>query len=283
MEIYFNELSIQPNTQTVEASKEKVMELLSVMKQLRQYDINILRTFEGFYAEDLGSNYSFSSFLNDDTVKRDLKILVQSIIRNPCIPEVDSYEAEMFVNTKYDTLNHLTQYVAPEGIAISYINNVPVLSLIDFPYWQNSTLQLRIHNTNTNAPNLEDVLNISSLASLQSNEFVEWIKSITEIVGLNSYENILKIFPSEKYEFDAKAIEDIISWFYDDKRFLVRVKELIEDININPFTGGKGKTETLSGTGGRASKRIVKKDRIVYTYTSDKIHIHQCRGHYNDT
>ena len=141
MEIYFNELSIKPNSQTVAISRQKVMELLAVMKELRQHDINVLRTFEGFYAADLGCNYSFSSFLNDDTVKRDLKILLQSIIKNPCIPEIESYEAEMFVNTTYDTLNHLAQFEAPEGIAISFINNVPTFSLIDFPYWQNPNLQ----------------------------------------------------------------------------------------------------------------------------------------------
>lgn len=282
MEIYFNELSILPNAPTPDASREKVVQLLEVMKKLRQYDINVLRTFDGFYAEDLGGNYNFSSFLNDDTVKRDLKILLQSIIKNPCIPEIDSYEAEMFVNTQYDTLNHLTQYVAPEGIAISYINSVPTLSLIDFPHWQNSTLQLRILNANNTPPAIEEVINVSSLNSLQSNEFIEWVKSITEEIGLNSYENIVKTFPLDKYDFDAQAIDDILSWYYDDKRFLVRIKELIEDINSNPFTGGKGKTEPLGGTGGKASKRIIKKDRIVYTYTKDKIFIHQCRGHYND-
>jgi toxin YoeB len=63
---------------------------------------------------------------------------------------------------------------------------------------------------------------------------------------------------------------------------LVRIKELIEDIWVHPFTGGKGKTEPLGGTGGKASKRIIKKDRIVYTYSKNKIVIHQCRGHYDD-
>lgn len=283
MEIYFNELSIQPKTHTVEASREKVLKLLSVMKQLRQHDINVLRTFDGFYAEDLGDNYSFSSFLNDTSVTRDLKILLQSIIKNPCIPEDDCYEAEIFVNTKFETLNHRSQYVEPEGIAISFINIVPTLSLTDFPYWQNSNLQLRVYSGNNIEPILENVLNISSLNSIQSYEFQGWIKSITEEIELNSYENIIKIFPVEKYEFEKKAIEDILSWYYDDKRFLIRIKALIEDISINPFTGGKGKTETLGGKGGKASKRIIKKDRIIYTYTNDKILIHQCRGHYNDS
>lgn len=64
---------------------------------------------------------------------------------------------------------------------------------------------------------------------------------------------------------------------------MVRIKELLADIENNPFVGGKGKTEILSNTSGKASKRIIKKDRIIYTFTQEKIIIHQCRGHYNDT
>lgn len=211
-----------------------------------------------------------------------MKILLQSNIKNPCIPEIDSYEAEMFVNTRFKTLNHFSQYVEPEGIAISFINEVPTLSLVGFQQWENSTLQLNVFIENNELPTHENVINISSVNSINSNEFQEWIKSITDEIGLNSYENIVIAFPIEKYEFDTKAIDDILSWYYDDKRFLKKIKELIEDISKNPFTGGKGKTETLGGSGGKASKRIIKKDRIVYTYTSDKIFIHQCRGHYSD-
>lgn len=282
MEIYFNELSIQPNSATLEDSKSKVLNLLHTMKALREYDIRALRTYDGFFGEDLGGGYTFTSFLTDITVKRDLKILLQSIIKNPIMPDLDSYEAEMFINTKYETLNHNKLYVAPEGIAVSFINEVPTLSLIDFPHWQTPTFILRVFSDNINIPTDETVLNISSTNSLIGKDFTDWIKSITTDIDLNSQENILKQFPVEKYEFDGKAIDDIISWYYDDKRFLVRIKELIEDINTNPFTGGKGKTEPLSGTNGKASKRIIKKDRIVYTYTSEKIYIHQCRGHYDD-
>lgn len=278
MEIYFNELSIKPTSTSVNASRQKVMELLSVMKSLKEFEITALRTYEGFYAEDLGCNYSFSSFLSDDTVRRDLKILLQSIIKNPSIPDIDSDEAEMFVNTKYETLNYQHELVAPEGIAVSYINAVPTLSLIDFPHWQNSTLQLNIYEKEE--PIRENIINVSSLQSLQTNEFSEWVKSITTEIELKDYESIVKLFPIDKFNFDNRAIEDIIFWFYDDKRYLVRIKELLNDIGANPFLGGKGRTENLGG--GRASKRIVKKDRVVYTYTNDRIFIHQCRGHYND-
>ena len=128
----------------------------------------------------------------------------------------------------------------------------------------------------------ENILNVHSSNCVNEIAFKDWLSYLNPSITLNSEENIYKVFPASQYQFEGKAIKDIISWFYDDKRYLIRVKELLEDILENPFKGGKGKTEPLSGTDGKISKRIVKKDRVIYKYTSDKIIIYQCRGHYED-
>jgi len=283
MEIYFNELSVSPKASTKDESKKKIIQLLYLMKALREYDITILRTYDGFYSEDLGADYNLSSFLNDSSVTLELRTLLMTIVRNPTIDNIESNEAEIFINTKYETLNHKEEYVLPEGLAVSNINNVPVLSLINHPFWIQESLLLRIYENNEEDTfSEESIVNVSNSDSVASESFLNWVKSITVDLQLNSKENILKEFPSEKYEMDNQAIDDILFWYYNDRRFLVRIKELIEDIPVNPFTGGKGKTEALVGTGGRASKRIVKKDRIVYTYSQEKIVIHQCRKHYDD-
>ncbi|MDM1047227.1 Txe/YoeB family addiction module toxin [Sphingobacterium hotanense] len=280
MEIYFNELSVAPKASTKDESKEKIIQLLYLMKALRKYDITILRTYDGFYNEDLGAGYNPSSFLNDGSVSLELRTLLMTIVRNPTIDNIESNESEIFVNTKYETLNHNGKYVSPEGLAISHINNVPALSLINHPFWIQEDLILRVYEEDNFIE--ESIVNVSGTESAASASFLDWVKSITVDLKLNSKENILKEFPPEKYEMDNQAIDDILFWYYNDRRFLVRIKELIEDIPVNPFTGGKGKTEALGGTGGRASKRIVKKDRIVYTYSQEKIVIHQCRKHYDD-
>src|SRR5690554_7681680 len=106
MEIYFNELSIFPKASTEDESKEKIIQLLYLMKVLREYDITILRTYDGFYSEDLGENYNLSSFLNDSSVSVELKTLLMTIVRNPTIDDIESNEADIFLNTKYETLNH---------------------------------------------------------------------------------------------------------------------------------------------------------------------------------
>src|SRR5690606_5915058 len=249
MEIYFNELSVSPEASTKEESKEKIVQLLYLMKALREYDITILRTYDGFYSEDLGADYSLSSFLNDSSVSVELKTLLMSIVKNPIIDDIESNESEIFVNTKYETLNHNGEYMSPEGLAISHINNVPTLSLINHPFWIQQDLILRVYEEDSFIE--ESIVNVSGTESVASASFLDWVKSITVDLKLNSKENILKEFPPEKYELDNQAIDDILFWYYNDRRFLVRIKELIEDIPVNPFTGGKGKTEALGGTGGR--------------------------------
>lgn len=127
-----------------------------------------------------------------------------------------------------------------------------------------------------------NILNLYSSGCVNQTAFKNWLNYLNPVIQLNSVVNIYQVFPAEKYQFDNEAIQDIISWFYDDKRYLNRVKELLEDISENPLNGGKGKKERLRGTNGKYSTRITKKDRIIYTYTINKIIIHQCRGHYDD-
>lgn len=168
----------------------------------------------------------------------------------------------------------------PEGIASAFVFNSPTISISSHPHWRNNILLLNVTH-NDDAQTVE-ILNLHSSECINQIAFQNWLAYLNPPIELNSEENIYKVFPAAKFQFEIKAIQDIISWFYDDKRYLTRVKELIEDIPQNPFKGGKGKTEPLGGTGGMASKRIQKKDRIIYTFTEGKIIIHQCRGHYND-
>lgn len=283
MEIFYNELSSHPLAANQEEAKARIIILLETMKSLREYGINIMRTHDGFYAELLSEDYSFSNFFGDPSVSMDLKILLRTIVANPFIEDTDSYEAEMFISNTFITQNHNDENVSPEGLACGFVFNSPVISIGSQEYWRRSHLSLAVTSSDTPAlVENHDILNLYSSNCINNPAFKGWISYLNPPVELNSEENIYKVFSASQYQFEVKAINDILSWFYDDKRYLIRVKELLEDIPNNPFVGGKGKTETLGGTGGKASKRIVKKDRIIYTYNKDKIIIHHCRGHYDD-
>lgn len=280
MEIYFNELSVLPQSISVTEARNKIITLIETMKALKEFDFNILRTHNNFYSEDLGLGYTFSSFVNDPEVTNSLKLLLLSIAKNPFIPDEDSNEAEMFIVNQFETKDHLGNPTSPEGVAISYVCDVPTISITGFPLWDSDSIPLKVTNTATNSSSDENVINLSNTKSVLNPNFTNWIKSITIDIQLNTYENIIKIFPQDKYEFDARAINEIISWYYDDKRYIVRIKNLIENIRKAPFVGGIGLTENLGG--GQGSKRIEKKDRVVYTVLDKKIIIHSCKKHYSD-
>lgn len=283
MEIFYNELSNKPLASNKEEARNRVLGLLNTMKSLREYDINIMRTHNDFFAEQLSDDYTMGSFFGDTEVSYELKLLLKTITANPFIEDEDSYEAEMFVTNTFSTQNEVNETVNPEGLASAYVFNSPTISIGSHEYWKKEYLTLSIiSDDNPDEVHQKQILNFFSENCVNNEAFQEWIAYLNPPVELNSKENIYSVFPANIYEFETRAVKDIISWFYDDKRFLIRVKELIEDIENHPFQGGKGKTESLSGTGGKASKRIVKKDRVIYTYTAEKIIVHQCRGHYDD-
>ncbi|MDR2622781.1 MAG: type II toxin-antitoxin system YoeB family toxin [Dysgonamonadaceae bacterium] len=282
MEIFYNELSREPIAADKEEAKHKIIKLLKTMEVLREKNINIMRTNDRFYAEMIAPDYSFSDFYNDPLVSMTLKILLRSITANPYICDENSYEAEIFVMNDFSIENHLQQQVHSEGLASAHIFNSPVISLSGHVHWEKDSLQLKITSSDGEKVKWADIPNIYSTTSISSNVFTAWFNSLAQGIQLNSEANIYKLFPENQFHFENQAVEDIVSWYYDDSRFLLRVKELINDILLNPFSGGKGKTEVLKGMSGKASKHIIKKDVIVYTYTKEKITIHQCRGHYKD-
>lgn len=283
MEIFYNEFSNRPLASNKEEARSRIIALLNTMKTLREYDINIMRTHNDFFATQLSDDYNFGNFIGDEEISFNHRLLLQTIVANPFIEDDDSYEAEMFISNAFSTQNEINEVVSPEGLASAYVFNSPTISIGSHEHWQNDFLILSIiSDDNPKEINQKEILNVFSEKCVNNAAFQEWISYLNPPVELNSKENIYSIFPVNTYEFETKAIKDIVSWFYDDKRYLIRVKELIEDIVNYPFQGGKGKTESLSGTVGKASKRIVKKDRVIYTYTAEKIIIHQCRGHYDD-
>ena len=283
MEAFFNELSCSPQAPNRVEAKNKILNLLETLKSVRKDGINVMRTAEIFYALHLSNDYTFADFFNDPSVSRDLKILFKGVTKRPYLEDDSSLEAEMFILSQFNTVDENGTATSPEGLAIAYVSNSPVISLTGNPHWERESIPLSITTNNDQEnPIQENIVNVHSPASVDADYFRAWLKSLIDGIQLDREENIAKVFPPDKFFFEARASKELISWYYDDKRFVTRIKDLIFDIVDNPFKGGKGLTETLGGTGGRASKRIIKKDRIIYTYKDNIIVIHQCRGHYDD-
>lgn len=81
--------------------------------------------------------------------------------------------------------------------------------------------------------------------------------------------------------FDPKAFEEFTKWGETDKKTFKRISKLIKGISRTPFKG-EGKPEPLKGARqGYWSRRIDKKNRLVYSVAEKEIRIVSCKGHYD--
>ena len=79
----------------------------------------------------------------------------------------------------------------------------------------------------------------------------------------------------------TNAWEDYCYWQKQDKKILERVNELIKDCLRSPYKG-IGKPEPLKGNyAGCWSRRITQEHRLIYKMNEQRLHILQCRYHYD--
>ena len=83
--------------------------------------------------------------------------------------------------------------------------------------------------------------------------------------------------------FSQRALGEIMSWAFNDRKILKRIQTLINDIQRNGLLEGIGKPERLKYEDEeRYSRRIDEKNRLVYTLKDGALFIVSCSGHYND-
>ncbi|MBN2578385.1 MAG: Txe/YoeB family addiction module toxin [Pirellulales bacterium] len=81
-------------------------------------------------------------------------------------------------------------------------------------------------------------------------------------------------------EFDVSAVEDLKYWVQQDRKKALRILELIQETQRNPFEG-RGKPEPLKHELSSCwSRRIDQEHRLVYQVTKDRIRFLACRYHY---
>jgi len=81
--------------------------------------------------------------------------------------------------------------------------------------------------------------------------------------------------------WQTNAWEDYCYWQKQDKKILERVNELIKDCLRSPFKG-IGKPEPLKGNyAGCWSRRITQEHRLICKINERRLHILQCRYHYD--
>ena len=76
------------------------------------------------------------------------------------------------------------------------------------------------------------------------------------------------------------AWEQYVEWVNKDKKIVVRINELIKDIDRNGLLNGIGKPEALKHEK-LCSRRIDDVNRLTYNFDNNKnLVIFSCKGHY---
>ena len=276
MEIFFNELSTNPKGADEGHARGLITGMLETMQQLQQRDHNVMRTHDGFYNLEVAADYNFAKYLRDEQVPLTLRMLLQSIVKSPYLDD-DSIGVDRYILQKIVANDHLGNPVCPDGLAAAFANDAHALSLNTHIQWRQRTIPIQVSSDNDEFLGSE-ILNFWDADSVRN-----WKEVQSSAIFLNTEENIKKKFPESQYLFEARAMEEMIDWYYDGDGVQNRIIRLIEDIAAHPFNGGLGKTEfLLHDKKGMASKRITGRDRLTYTYTATMITIHSCRGHYDD-
>lgn len=80
--------------------------------------------------------------------------------------------------------------------------------------------------------------------------------------------------------FTDPAWEDYLYWQQENKKFVKKINDLLQDIERHPFSG-IGKPEALRHElSGCWSRRIDREHRLVYEIKGDELWILTCRYHY---
>ena len=95
--------------------------------------------------------------------------------------------------------------------------------------------------------------------------------------------DVIMMLETKDTTFSQRALGEIMSWAFNDRKILKRIQTLIEDIQRNGLLEGIGKPERLKYEDEeRYSRRIDDKNRLVYTLRDGALFIVSCSGHYNE-
>jgi len=85
-----------------------------------------------------------------------------------------------------------------------------------------------------------------------------------------------------RLSFSEDAWNEYLYWQTQDRKTLKKINKLLKELQRTPFKGD-GKPEPLKNKNADVwSRRINKKDRLVYLVYDDSVLIVQCKGHYDD-
>jgi len=278
-DLVFNELSVKPQPTDFAQLNQRVKDLVLLCKQAREkFHFRKLRFTQQLHEYQLlADGISFQDYIRDKRVNSTIKTLLLDLHRYPFIDDADEQVSTQYLENQF----HFEKDGAElrcDGLATAYLYNTLAVSIFSESIWDNVKVTILIKKETAESFEAKNVFHLSKSAHLEMDVLHNWLHENAQqnICGIA---DLKQLYPN--YQFESQALDDLLYWKGNDKELYARLHLLLKDIELNPFTGGLGKTEVLKqNLSGCASKRLTGEHRIVYSLKSDIVTIYSCKGHY---
>ena len=182
MELIFNELSIEPEANSVYTANDRMMIFAKAVGAARQKGFNIIRSDYFAYQIQLTTNYTLNDWLINKQIPQEYRDLLYGMITPPFINEEDEEIENEYIESNYffeDTANNINKTECL-GLASAYLYETLSISFNSLPVWRQTQLQIIIENEQSTATG--NVFNVYSKASFDQQDILDFVESISEIV-----------------------------------------------------------------------------------------------------
>jgi len=288
MESVLNEISIENLATTPHAAQKQMEELIKFCGKLNEFGFTKLRLpDEHFFQKPLALDYTLNDWLNDSNVNGILKTLFLGLKAYPYFEELNADSEDNYISSAFflDEPAHPHHAMKVLGLADAYLRNTLCVSFCSHPIWKKCKIGLSIKSEpigEENGTKSVEVIHSCCWNECLGEKFKEWLKKRNR-PPLNSHADIDIWFPPDKYQLFDAAKDDLIFLYQNNRHKIIEeIEGMISEIWQNPMVG-TGKPESLKDDfAGWMSRRITKKDRLVYKLENDILSLYQCRGHYDD-
>lgn len=278
-DLIFNELSVEPYPANFDGLNQRVKNLVLLCKSARdKFSFKKLRFTQQLHEYKLlTEEFSFSDYIRDKRVNPTLRTLLLDLHRYPFIDDEDEQVLAQYLEHQF-RFQKGEDKLKCDGLATAYLYNTVAVSFSSENIWDHIKITILVQKTDTEIS--ESVFHISKTEHLdKENELTRWlVEDIQQ--GINEIADLKRLYPN--YIFESQAFDELLYWKAENQALYFRLHVLLKDIRFNPVTGGLGKTESLKGTGGQASKRLNSEHRIVYSLQGEVVTVYRCKGHYDD-
>lgn len=283
MNLICNELSFVPLAASDSIIENRFTQFLKTFQAAqKRYGFKKILFLEDIAQQQVSEDSTFSQCIakiKNSTVRNALL----SFYSKPFLDDLSDAEAEDFYKGTYTIEGEdCPNSNEPYGVPLAYIRKTPCISINSAPFWQQPKLSLLRAATNDHPAHSFMVYNLCLEASVDAPVLKEWLSTILAD-NIDSETKLSSYLDYHSYQvvFEPRFFKELMNWKEEDDRLYKRILALMRDVELYPFTGGKGKTEKLKNDA-RASKRITQEHRLTYVLAEDCLTFCTCKRHYED-